>query len=168
MNQTPKVTILIGLPGAGKSKYLDANFHDYCLSHRSFDDFHKDAKGDSTAFDQSQSYEPLKKKLQEGKDCVISDVEYCRCHRLTQAKEALEKLFHQLNIPLRIEYLYLENNPNACRHNVVDRFNEYPSRDYLSELAKIDCLSAVYTIPPEHQPIPVKTCCSKVGPGNRY
>jgi hypothetical protein len=150
----PVTTILLGLPGSGKTTFLNNHFE----PDEFFDDFHGGSLDGTGAFKQSRYYEALKRRLQEGKDCLISDIEYCRRERLTAAEEGLRGLYLDLGIPIEIKHLYFENNPNACRHNVVHRFDKQRTPDYLDELKKIDALSAVYDCPAEETLI-VGTCC---------
>jgi GTPase SAR1 family protein len=154
--QMPVTTILIGLPGSGKTTFLSNHFEHF--PDESFDDFHGGSLDGTGAFKQSRYYEALKRRLQEGKDCLISDIEYCRRERLTAAEEGLRGLSLDLGIPIEIKRLYFENNPNACRHNVVHRFDKQRTRDYLDELKKIDAMSAVYDCPAEGA-LTVGTCC---------
>jgi hypothetical protein len=152
----PVTTILIGLPGSEKTTFLSNHFEHF--PDESFDDFHGGSLDGTGAFKQSRHYDALKRRLQEGKDCLVSDVEYCRGERLTAAEDGLRSLSLDLGIPIEIKRLYFENNPNACRHNVVHRFDKQRTRDYLDELKKIDALAAVYDYPAEGT-LTVGTCC---------
>jgi hypothetical protein len=154
----PVVTIVIGLPGSGKTTFLRIQFADH-FPNGCFDDFHGGSLDGTGAFAQSRHYETLKRKLREGRDCVISDVEYCRSDRLMAVEEGLRTLSRELGIMIEVKRLYFENNPNACRHNVIHRFEHDRTRDYITELKKIDDLSADYNCPTEGA-IPIRTCCS--------
>jgi|ERR1017187_1913977 hypothetical protein len=149
----PIVTILIGLPGAGKTTLLKGRPVDHAWS-KQFDDFHGDSLDGSGAFPQSQYYVELKKELGEGRNCLISDIEYCKSERLAAAEEGLRSICRELGIQLEIRRIYFENNPVACRHNVVHRFSQH----YIEELRKIDDLSTAYNCPTEGA-IAVRTCC---------
>jgi predicted kinase len=81
----PVTTILIGLPGSGKTTFLSNHFEHFL--DESFDDFHGGSLDGTGAFKQSRYYEALKRRLQDGKDCLISDIEYCRRERLTAVEE---------------------------------------------------------------------------------
>lgn len=155
MSQCPTVTILIGLPGSGKTNFLSEGFPSMPREH-CFDDFHGNSLDNSPTFTQSKHYQSLKELLREGADCLISDIEYCRAERLLDAERGLQDLSRELGIEIKIARKYFENNPNACRHNVVHRYSREPGRNYLEELKKIDDLSSVYDCPIEGS-IPVWT-----------
>jgi adenylate kinase family enzyme len=95
MNSIPKVVIVIGLPGSGKTTYSKAHFANR-LPNDLFDDFHGGSLDWTGAFAKSRHYEALKKKLEEGQDCVISDIEYCRSERLRAAEEGLRTITVQV------------------------------------------------------------------------
>jgi hypothetical protein len=162
MSHCPTVTILIGLPGSGKTTYLDQGF---LTQNRNccFDNFHENSLDNTGTFTQSRHYETLRKLLRDGMDCLISDIEYCCTGRLLDAEQNLRGLARDLGIGIEIVRNYFENNPNACRHNVVHRYSIKSERDYLEELRKIDKLSRVYDCPTEGT-IRIKTCCSTTPP----
>ena len=155
----PSVTILIGLPGSGKSTLIkERSVGD--SSHCCFDDFHGGSLDGTGAFTQSRHYETLKELLHQGLDCVIADIEYCRASRLTEAERGLLTLSQELGVMIEIKRVFFENDPSACRHNVIHRFDHERTRDYIAELEKIDALSAIYECPAEGT-IPIESCCCK-------
>lgn len=149
------LTILIGLPGSGKSMFLAATYKEH--PDVVFDDFHGGAVGDSEAFTASQHYEALRAKLLAGSDCIISDIAYCQETRLAAAIEGVRVLANGANLALEIKFLYFANDADACRHNVVHRFTREPGRDYAAELRNIDDFSKHYNPPSDC--MPVLTCC---------
>ena len=159
MISPPIVTILIGLPGSGKSTLLRERFGDEA-SVCYLDDFHGGSLDGTGAFTQSRYYATLRRCLQQSRDCVISDVEYCRNERLIAFEEGLRGLSRELSIAIEIRRLYFENNASACRHNVVHRFDLQKNRGYIAELEKIDALSSTYNRPIQGA-IPVKSCCTE-------
>ena len=162
MESSPVVIILIGLPGAGKTTLLQDplvhHFPDAC-----FDDFHGGSLDGTGNFVKSRHYDALSRELRDRHDCLISDIEYCRSERLAAAEEGLRALSHELGIEIEIRRLYFENNPNACRHNIVHRFGHHEKRDYIEELRKVDALSACYDCPADGT-IQIRTCCNKQRP----
>lgn len=147
------VTILVGLPGSGKSWFLKQR------TELVFDDFHAGAFQDSPAFTASRCYLALKDALKRGNDCVIADIAYCAAERLQEAQGCVRSLGAELGIELEIALLYFANDVNACRHNVVHRFSREKRRDYLGELRIIDQLAKVYD--PPANCMPVQTCCAE-------
>ena len=159
------VTILAGLPGSGKSTYLRqrrAGLPPNCC----FDNFHECSLDDSSAFKMARCYAALRELLRIGKDCLIADIEYCRTERRLDAVSEIGTISRELGIAIRIGHAYFQNDPDACRHNIVHRYvHSYwsgLSRDYIGELRNVDELSAVYQCPSEGA-IPVTRCCSTFG-----
>lgn len=150
----PVATILIGLPGSGKSTLLK-NQREY-HSDECFDDFHGSSMDGTSAFAQSRHYRTLHEKLRSGRDCILSDIEYCRQERMLLAEEGLRALSNEIGAPIEIVHIYFENNPSACRHNVVHRL----SPRYIEELHKIDQLTSDYKCPPD-KALPVICCCRR-------
>jgi hypothetical protein len=105
------VTILIGLPGSGKTTFLtDAStgrLRDNC-----FDDFHGGSLDGTPAFLKSKDYEELKQKLWENQECVISDIEYCRSERLKSAQARRKALLGALKLHSR-KFRKAEVQPRA-------------------------------------------------------
>ena len=131
-----KVTILIGMPGSGKSTFLGE-----CKKEQNgisiFDDYH--AYSDTPDFKDGLFYNKLRMDLQNNKNCFIADVAYCDQSRLKEAKEAIENIAADLNIQIDIKCLYFENNAGACNNNVEKR-----NRKQLEEIKK---RSETYLIP---------------------
>jgi len=144
-----KVTVIVGLPGAGKTTYIEANFRDAKI----FDDFHKGAKDDSPLFEKSKNYLPLIKALIEGNDCVISDVEFCRQNNLEIVIKNLEEIATAFDLNIKTELLAFENNPEKCKINAVARGRAH----HPAELKKIDDLAKIYYISPGAKILPVIT-----------
>jgi hypothetical protein len=148
------VTILVGLPGSGKTTFLKQRVE------KAFDDFHGGAFRDSPAFTASRWYQELKNELQSGRDCIISDIAYCASDRLRAAEDGLGAHAKELGIELEIKHLYFANDADACRHNVIHRFSRAPGRDYLAELRNIDAFSKFYN--PPLNCTAVQTCCHEI------
>jgi predicted kinase len=133
----PKVTIVVGMPGSGKSEYLKPAKK---RGEPIFDDFHGDAIGSSPDFLNSKHHQSLKDALAGGKDCVIADIDYCYEGRLNEAKSGIEKIGKELGIKIDVETVYFENDPAACEANVRRRH-----RDQMEEeIANIKKRTGVY------------------------
>lgn len=147
------VTILVGLPGSGKSTFLKKS------AETSFDDFHAGAFRDSSEFKASRHYQALRNELQGGKNCIIADIAYCDAERLRLAEDGVRSLGVELGIGLEIRPPYFANDADACRHNVVHRCSREPRGDYLAELKNIDFFAISYA--PPTNCMTVQTCCGQ-------
>lgn len=140
-----KLTIIVGLPGAGKSHRVDELRH--VTSGICIPDFMKDSIEDSARFIHSQYYPQLIDDLRDGKDCVIADVAFCKTGRRAEAEQVVVH-----DVPgVTIEYEFFENDPAKCGINALHRNR----RNVDEELQKIDDLSAEYDIPPGAKLLPV-------------
>lgn len=144
----PKVTMLIGLPGSGKTEYLSAPRR---RGEPVFDDFHANAIGNSHAFDNSRNRKPLKAALAARKDCFIADIEFCKSSQLAEVVGGINRLAAELAILVTIDRLFFANDPVACEANV--RVRNRPT--LAAELANIARLTREYRIPPDAQVLPV-------------
>jgi hypothetical protein len=143
----PNLTVLIGLPGSGKTTYIDNHFKDV----RIFDDFQKDAKDNSSVFEKSRNYLPLVKAFIDGKDCVIADIAFCDPKNLTIVAESLKEIADVFELNIKVDYLFFKNDPQKCKINATDR-GRFKHPD---ELKKIDELSKIYRIPSGATTLPV-------------
>lgn len=143
-----KTTFLIGLPGSGKTTYL-AQRKEFFGDALICDDYRKSG---GSEFAQSLYYEDLIEALSGGRDVVIADIAYCRKERLEEAVAEVRQLARRLGIRLKVEYLYFENDPEACKENILRRGR---AKRVARELAFVDRTSSVYEIPPSAKALPV-------------
>ena len=129
---------MVGLPGAGKSHYLDDLVGDGTVSHY-YDDFHAGAREDKPCLGASRHADCLVRRLREGKSCAIADVAYCdpaRRLRITEelkgAIPGLEPVFH-----------YFASDETRCARNICARGRESLKAD-LETLAEF---ASRYEIP---------------------
>ena len=146
-----KVTIVIGLPGSGKTTYLVSNFQKLpgtlvC------DDFHAQADSNSEDLERSRHFEEMKKALATGRSVVIADIAYCSTRRLDKVESQIKELAGQLGIDFGIKRLYFENDPTSCRRNLVKRRRGESQK---LELSLLGGLSRIYVIPPGAEVLPV-------------
>nr|WP_279536372.1 AAA family ATPase [Nocardioides ochotonae] len=132
--------VLVGLPGSGKSTFIDGSFHDEQPDVLVFDDYQSNAIANQPDPQWSRNRSPAIEALRAGQSVLISDVNYCR-------KPALDRVVSLMrdDVPgIDIELMYFANDPSSAEHNVRLR-----GRDELQrELKLIEALSKEY-LPPE-------------------
>lgn len=125
-----KLIGVAGLPGSGKTtlceEYIGKGFE--CI-----DDFRKENGW-------CDNICKVKKWLSDGKDVVITDIEFCRSERRKEVEEAFDGQ--------EVQWVFFENEPYKCALNVVCRKYEKEdckNRDVVEELNKIEDLSKCYS-----------------------
>jgi predicted kinase len=71
-----KLIVVIGLPGSGKSHYVDRLLADGSVGWICHD-FHADAYNDSKLVTDSRYLQELLEKLRTGHTCAIADIAFC-------------------------------------------------------------------------------------------
>jgi hypothetical protein len=142
-----KLIVVVGLPGSGKSyriRELKRSCPGTCV-----DDYLKDPVGGSPRFTDSRSYPDLVRDLRAGRDCAISDVEFCDTGRRVE----LEQVVAQDASGVVIEWQFFENNPGRCTANV----ERERGGDVAARKDRVRALARNYHIPPGGKPIPVSS-----------
>lgn len=147
-----KITIIIGLPWSWKSTYISNNswFSKAIIC----DDYHKSSMNHSREFNDSIYFSDIKHGLIQKKDLVLADIAWCKKERLEAIINAISSLLDELQTEATIEYLYFENNPSACKANIIHRNR---SERVERELEFIDSFSSLYHIPLNAVTIPIYT-----------
>lgn len=70
----PEVLILVGLPGCGKTTYVEELRREGWAD---FDDFKSGAVDNSSEFRKSSRLRPLVASLHAGLRCVVADIDFC-------------------------------------------------------------------------------------------
>ena len=143
-----KATFVIGLPGSGKSHFIKVLAEQ--TKAQLFDDYKANAIGDCSLFPFSRKYIELINFLREGRDCIISDIDFCREIAQREAQLCLEALVSDIEIL----WICFENNPSQCKQNVYLRAT-YTPRDVNSEINNIHRYSQEYHTPRGANIVPV-------------
>lgn len=122
-----QITLLIGLPGSGKTDYISKNFKE----------------GDYTIVDDPRKGSDIPVNFE--KHLIIADCHLCREQSMAGFKEFAATRFP--DIP--INYIYFENNPEQCLKNAAFR------NDGRIVEPTIRHMSKTYKIPEDVTPIPV-------------
>src|SRR4051812_40203654 len=94
------VVAVAGMPGSGKSTLMNQYQQN---GYERFDDFNKDWGGNLSR---------LKAAVAQGKNAMLSDIEFCR-------EDMRLKLERDLGSP--VQWIFFENNPYQCAKNVLFR-----------------------------------------------
>ncbi len=141
------LVLIAGLPGSGKSRLIDEIVTTTSKIGLIAPDFMKASINDSPRIKDSRHFAGMLADLEAGHDCIIADIEFCRQSK----REELEQALVASGVQAALRWIFFANDPAACKRNATTR-----NRESLSEeLATIDTLSAVYTIPPDAETRPV-------------
>jgi predicted kinase len=141
---TAEIILLAGLPGSGKTTYLETLRQAGWLT---FDDFKANAFNDSSVFWHSRSYQALLNALQTGQNCVVADIDFCKASSRNQAELALRTRVQDL----ALSWQFFENDLEACQANIRRR----ASRSIEDNLRALHTYHAWYQIPIGAEVIPV-------------
>jgi tRNA splicing ligase len=131
-----EILIVAGLPGCGKTTYLEDLQRRGCLT---FDDFKAGAIDDSPAFQKSRKFVALITGVREGHKCVLADIDFCRSESREEAASVLGAA-----VPgLKIHWFFFRHDESACEENIRRRNRDSLAAD-LRELRKY---SRLYVIP---------------------
>ena len=140
-----KLTIFVGLPGAGKTteiKKIRPSITGLCI-----EDFHDKAFGDSPAVEHSKHYRALIEALRAGHDCAIADIRFCE----PQGRTNLEQAIYQEISTVCMEWKFFENDYAKCEKNIHFRSPQTPE----PALAKLKEFAPKYVIPDGATTIPI-------------
>jgi hypothetical protein len=155
MNKS-EVIFLVGMPGSGKTIYLNTVIAREFKSGKLkiFDDYHADAKGGSDKFVDSKHYEDLERRIKKGKDSLISDIVYCDPVKLKNVANQIRSIAASFKCKVSIEFRYFKNDPEQCKRNVLNRTDRTPDQKD-REKRLIDHFTTIYKIPSDITPIDV-------------
>jgi hypothetical protein len=140
-----KLTVVVGLPGSGKSRLLDG-LRESCHGVVA-DDYHAAPHGGSPEVTASRHYPALVAALRVGLDCAIADIAFTDTGRRLE----LDRVIRADVAGVSIEWVYFENDLEACLANVGRRGRE--SRAEEEEMAR--WLAPWYFVPEGVAALPV-------------
>jgi hypothetical protein len=114
-----KLIIIIGLPGSGKTHYLNELKQRHEIA-GFYDDYQYRAYGKYYDPRLSRHYGPLLSKLNGGRDMAISDIIYTRQKDLTAVVKSVLAVLPETHIELH----YFENSPRKTAANARNRARE--------------------------------------------
>jgi len=79
----PKIILIAGLPGSGKTTYIEKLRQE---GWSIFDDFKANAYNDSSVFWHSRNYEALISAIREGRKCLVADIDFCNTKSRNEAE----------------------------------------------------------------------------------
>ncbi len=135
-NETFQLVLLGGLPGSGKSFYLDAL---KARGWKKFDDFQAKARNDSIDFRDSRFFTDLIGDLKAGQRCVVADIRLIHQPYRESALRALRSAVGSIAVQFQV----FENQPAECVRNV----HRNTDRRLKDRLAAIDHWSNHHSVP---------------------
>src|SRR4051812_24371485 len=102
----PKLTVVVGLPGAGKSTY--------CKRHAPGGVYYEDVchPGKTSG---PRGIGEVAVNLRDGKDCLIEDVSFCEAAQRDRVGDWIKKMVPNV----QIEWVFFENDVPKCLCNIV-------------------------------------------------
>jgi hypothetical protein len=114
-----KLIIVIGLPGSGKTHYLEElKAQKKIMSY--YDDYQKKSYGNDNDPILSRHYGPLLSKLKRGQTVAIADINYTRKDELDAVVASVLRVLPEIKVELH----YFENNPQKAIINIKTRARE--------------------------------------------
>jgi hypothetical protein len=138
------VLLLGGLPGSGKSPISEQ------LENRGwlrFDDFQRNAPGDSDQFRNAARFAELMQAIASGRRCVVTDIRFIHAEYREAALRTLQVAEGCPSVALRL----FANDPDQCSRNV----GLATDRDTERRLENIRFWTKHHSLPPKLVPIPV-------------
>ena len=133
-----RLTVVIGMPGSGKTTYTKQ-----LLKNGEIESFYDDFQAKAPEKDKnpylSRHYSSAVSDLRLGKNVAISDIRYCVQRELNLLLAAILNAVPDIELDLR----YFKNEPDKCKANVVKR----ASASTELQLKLIDEYSPQYKVP---------------------
>lgn len=142
-----RFTVVQGLPGSGKSRYLRelaAEHPDWAI----FDDFQGAAVDDDPHPMNSRYFGAVVRALRDGRPTVVADVRYC----IPQEAQALA-LEVLAVAPGQWFMTSFEKDVDACRRNLAARAEAEAGHDLDAEMARLEAYAAHYVTMGTSRPV---------------
>jgi hypothetical protein len=114
--KTPTLLVVVGLPGSGKTFYLD-RLKAKGTVQEAFDDFHANAAGNSSNVSASRWWGPLMESLTRGADCAVADIAFCSPPR----RDALIREVLRLQPGTKVVFHCFKADQDRCVRNLMAR-----------------------------------------------
>jgi hypothetical protein len=136
-----KIVFVVGLPGAGKSSYINKHYKHLHCSQRP-EDFMANAIDNKFEFTKSRHYKVLCRILKDNGTFVISDIMLCdECFRKKVLK-AINRIRPLKEV--KISWVCFKNDPEQCKINLLKAFKGGSTRNMCNRLQKIEELTKEY------------------------
>jgi hypothetical protein len=112
----PKLIVVIGLPGSGKTHYLRTLKAEKIIA-GFYDDYQRGSYGKDMDPHLSKHYGPLLSKLKQGHTMAVADIAYCHQQHLDAFLRSVLKVLPDTKVELH----YFENNPTKALANIKKR-----------------------------------------------
>lgn len=140
-----KIVIVVGLPGSGKSRWVDEHRAGFAGVVNA--DYFEDSLVPTFRFTDSRHYRPLIAALRAGQDCLIADIAFCDTLRRVEATQVLA-----CDAPMAVvQWVFFENNADACMANI----RADGGARLLNRLRNFSLFAHKYHIPPGVNALPV-------------
>lgn len=144
MTRQSRITVIVGLPGSGKS-HLISDMEDARAGLIVADDFHSCSRNDSPLPEASRYADDIVAALLDGRDVVLSDIAFCDEHRRLALAAWLDTLVPRP----AASWIFFDNDLEQCLVNIQGR----PGRDAERDAAEAKKFAQRYV--PDDDPRPV-------------
>jgi predicted kinase len=139
----PKLIIVAGLPGAGKTTYLQRLKEQQVIGWH-YDDFQDASHNKSPDPHLSRYYDNLIEHLRSGHMVAIADIRYCVPDEIQKLLEAVRQAIPGGIIPVEVHYF--ENDQAQCLVNAKKRAQQTKQRDFSYEEGLIKHYGSRYAL----------------------
>jgi predicted kinase len=137
----PMLTVVGGLPGSGKSRWLKQLEQDNPALAHVIEDYKKDSIGHRPEMIYSRHYADIVQALRDGRDCVIADVVFVDESKRNEIEDVI-----RVKVPgVEIRWVVYEDDWRQCIRNLID--GDPDDQHCLKRIAKVLELRAQHSVP---------------------